>query len=113
MTTEYIYGDGSANVYTVTPTTIEYDPVKPEFSSSGIYDGGEPIKKAITTDQFETITAAMEKAFASKSEHIKNREKGTGSVSIYGKQTASFILARGSAAKRELEAALKKVAGTD
>ncbi|MCP4437666.1 MAG: hypothetical protein GY810_01870 [Aureispira sp.] len=115
MTTEYRYGDGSANLYVVTPTTIEYDPMKPKYSSSGIYDGGEPVKKTITPEEFAEITIQIEKAFANKSEHIQNREKGTGSVSVFGatQNNGSFILARGSKAKRELEAALKKVVGND
>ena len=37
---DYVYGDGSANVYRMTPRELHYVPVKKENSSSGVYSGG-------------------------------------------------------------------------
>ena len=39
------YGDGNGNQYFIEQESIEYKPVKPKFSSSGIYDGGDYLKK--------------------------------------------------------------------
>ncbi len=38
------YGDGNGNQYIIEQDSIEYIPVKPKFSSSGIYDGGDHVK---------------------------------------------------------------------
>ncbi len=39
------YGDGNGNQYIIEQDCIEYNPVKPKFSSSGIYDGGDYVRK--------------------------------------------------------------------
>ena len=39
------YGDGNGNQYVIDQDSIEFKPIKPKFSSSGIYDGGEHVKK--------------------------------------------------------------------
>ena len=41
------YGDGNGNQYIIEQESIEYNPVKPKFSSSGIYDGGDHVKKKL------------------------------------------------------------------
>ncbi|KKL89333.1 hypothetical protein LCGC14_1915730, partial [marine sediment metagenome] len=49
----YRYLDGSGNQYYIQDDmrkTIEYMPVKPLSSSSGIYDGGKYVKTEITID---------------------------------------------------------------
>jgi hypothetical protein len=46
-TSTYQYADGSANVYRIKPDSLEYIPVKPEESSTGMYSGGEPKKVAL------------------------------------------------------------------
>ena len=38
----YQYADGSGNRYRLHQDSLKYIPVKPEMSSSGIYDGGDP-----------------------------------------------------------------------
>lgn len=108
--TAYIYGDGSANVYRVTPTTIEYDPVKPKYSSSGIYDGGEPVLKNIATAAYKEVGELIATALANKAEHIEHRTKMSGSVTIRtATDTTSFILAARSKGQKDLEALLKRL----
>lgn len=65
----YIYSDGSGNTYTLDTENmmIEYDPVKPEFSSSSIYDGGEYIKKKINAQQFKKIISNINNALINSS----------------------------------------------
>lgn len=41
------YGDRNGNQYIIEQNSIEYNPVKPKFSSSGIYDGGDHMKKKL------------------------------------------------------------------
>lgn len=107
---EYIYGDGSANIYRVTPTTIAYEPVKPKFSSSGFYDGGTPVLKNITNLEYIAVVQQVEQALANKAEHIEQRTKMSGSVTIHTKDSKiNFILAAKSSAQKELEMLLKKL----
>ena len=108
----YIYGDGSANVYKVTSTTIEYNPVKPKYSSSGFYDGGTAVLKDITPVEYAEIGQLMEKALTNKIDHIENRTKGSGSVTIRtASSSTNFILAYGSKTQQELEVVLKRLIG--
>ncbi len=51
------YGDGNGNQYIIEQDTIEYNPIKPKFSSSGVYDGGDHIKKKITQQQYTKIAS--------------------------------------------------------
>jgi len=50
------YVDGNGNQYIIEQDGIEYNPVKPKFSSSGVYDGGNHVKKKITQHQYSEIT---------------------------------------------------------
>jgi hypothetical protein len=78
----YIYADGSGNVYTIAPKYIEYNPVSPEKSSSGIYSGGEYVKKAITLKDYNRIKESIGKAVSNKAIYIENRMMGSGLITI-------------------------------
>ncbi|GAI92082.1 unnamed protein product, partial [marine sediment metagenome] len=61
---------------------IEYIPVKPSFSSSGVYDGGDYIKKEISELQYNEITLIINEAIRNTESHIKNRVKTSGMIII-------------------------------
>jgi hypothetical protein len=50
--THYQYADGSANVYIIKADSLEYIPVTPEESATGMYSGGEPKKAVLTPEEF-------------------------------------------------------------
>lgn len=107
---QYIYADDSANRYVITPNQIEYIPVKPEESSTGMYSGGEPKKVSITKEQFEEISIVFERAFQTTTSHIENRMKSSGLVEKnVGNDRTSCILRPKSESLIEIETALKEL----
>jgi len=102
------YGDGNGNQYIIEKDSIEYHPVKPKFSSSGIYDGGDHMKKNITQQQYNKIASIIKEAIANKASHIKNRVKLSGAITIQeGKVVKSCILSPNSEELNEIEIILK------
>lgn len=106
--THYEYSDGSANRYVITETTIEYIPVKPEESSTGMYSGGEPKLISITTNQFNDVAKVFETAFQNTNAHMPERPKMSGLiVSTTGSSSKQAILKPDSKEKNDIESALK------
>ena len=104
------YGDGNGNQYVIEQDSIEFNPIKPKFSSSGIYDGGDYVKKKITQQQYHKIASIFNKAMANKSSHIKNRVKMSGVITIQGgKGVKSCILSSNSEEMNEIEKILKTI----
>jgi len=102
------YGDGNGNQYIIEQDTIEYNPIKPKFSSSGIYDGGDYVKKKITQQQYNKIASIFKKAIANKASHIRNRVKMSGAITMQeGKVVKSCILGPNSDELNEIEIILK------
>lgn len=102
----YIYADGSANLYFVTPTFIEYAPMTPERSSSGMYSGGEPAKVPIDESSFSIIEEVIESFTKNTADHIPDRIKMSGNI-YFVKEGKSFNLAHNSNSKNGIEAMLK------
>jgi hypothetical protein len=115
-TTHYEYADGSANRYVILPESLEYIPVKPEESSTGMYSGGEPKKIEITEVQFQTLKSLLEKAIANHEVLITDRIKMSGQISVITNNSMSaftntsneeYILNPGCAEIVSIEGALK------
>ena len=102
------YGDGNGNQYIIEQDSIEYNPIKPKFSSSGIYDGGDYVKKKITQQQYNKIASIFKEAIANKAIHIKNRVKLSGVITMQeGKVVKSCVLSPNSDELNEIEKILK------
>ncbi len=105
------YADGSGNSYVIMEDrekTLEYNPVKPEFSSSGVYDGGIYVKKTITDSQYTQIRSVLRDALQNKLIHIENRVMGSGLITIQESGTTrSCILKPNSLERRAIESLLK------
>jgi hypothetical protein len=107
---QYEYSDGSANRYVITQTTVEYIPVKPEESSTGMYSGGEPKSITITADQFNSLAKTFDLAFKNTNAHMSDRPKMSGLItSISRNATNKAILKPNSEEKQAIEEALRKV----
>lgn len=101
------YSDGSGNQYAIEQNSIEYTPVKPESSSSGIYDGGEHVKKAINQNQYEKLLLVFDKALGNEASHAKNRVKGSGLITIQqGDKVKSCMKSPNSEDMKEIERVL-------
>ena len=104
------YSDGSGNQYLINRESIEYNPVKPQFSSSGFYNGGEHVKKGITRQQYEKIKSLLTEIMANEVNHIKNRVKGSGLITLEeGNISKSCILRPVSVQLNEIERVLKEI----
>jgi hypothetical protein len=100
----YTYIDGNNNEYQIISDSVFYLPVSPIESSSGEYSGGEPMRKKISPEQFSKIEALIKSLLKDKSNHIKSRNMGCGTL-VVGKKT-TFIQSS-SKLKEELEMTLK------
>lgn len=108
------YADGSGNVYNIFRDkkgwTLEYKPVQPEFSSSGVYSGGEYVKKKISKSQYKKIISSIHKAVKNKKVHIKDRIMTSGMITIQeGKSTKTYIIKPHSTEQRNIEKVLGEI----
>ena len=104
------YSDGNGNQYIIEQDSIEYNPVKPKFSSSGIYNGGDHVKKKITQQQYNKLALIFKKAIANEASHIKNRVKLSSIITMQeGKVVKSCIVSPNSEELNEIEKILKNI----
>ena len=104
------YCDGNGNQYIIEQESIEYNPVKPKFSSSGIYDGGDHVKKKITQLQYNKIASIINEAIANEASHIKNRVKMSSTITIQeGNAVKTCIISPNSEELNEIEKKLKDI----
>lgn len=106
----YQYADGSANVYIITSDSLEYIPVKPEESSTGMYSGGEPKKTALSIQEFRNVRSMLETAKKNHAIHIPDRIKTSAMITILsGDEKTNFILKPGCKEITAIETQLKKL----
>ncbi|KKM02626.1 hypothetical protein LCGC14_1782560 [marine sediment metagenome] len=109
----YKYHDGSGNTYLIkddVKKTIEFIPIKPLYSSSGVYDGGNYTKKEINKLQYNKITSIINKAIKNKESHSKNRVKMSGMITIQEKnEKKTYILSPNSKELHEIEKILQNI----
>lgn len=107
---QYTYADGSANHYVITVSSLQYIPVKPEESSTGMYSGGEPAEVNLTEEQFENLKQLLENGIAATGNHIPDRIKMSGAITRTAKSdTITIILKPGAPEQVALESALKQL----
>lgn len=107
---QYTYADGSANRYVITASSLQYLPVKPEESSTGMYSGGDPANVNLTEAQFKSVQQLLEKAISATDNHITDRIKMSGAVTrITASDTVTIILKPGAPEQAALESALKQL----
>ncbi|MBN1700072.1 MAG: hypothetical protein JW881_21355 [Spirochaetales bacterium] len=109
-TTIYRYSDGSGNSYVIRGNSIEYIPVQPSFSSSGIYSGGERSVTGIMKADYKRLVSLFERAIENTSVHIGERRMGSGYIE---KETDgrrfNIIVEPDSNARHEIEDMLRKL----
>ena len=112
----YTYADGNNNKYVIKnegDLSLEYLPMTPSLSSSGIYSGGEPVKKAINEIQYKRLTALFNEAIDRTESHIKQRVMMSGAIDIIdGIGKRSCIIAPRSEILIKIEKTLLKILKT-
>lgn len=103
----YSYIDGNGNTYYITKNLIQYDPMTPQYSSSGVYDGGKAAKVVLNPRQFDALKILIQEVKGKHLDHILNRVKGSGQVRLH-QDKEHFILAYNTNAQKDLETLLKK-----
>jgi hypothetical protein len=114
---EYEYADGAGNRHLIDRQSIDYRPISRLESSSGIYDGGTAKRVKIDTQQYQTISTTLDRAFKLKSSRVaagKGRAKGTGMISKpdRARRLQSRILEMNSPARQQIEALLQQTIAT-
>ena len=90
-----VYTDQNNNTYTITETSVEYDPITPAESSSGMYSGGEPWKKKIDNEVFYVIETWFNDINKDKTQHLKKRIKPSIVLSVKkGKKKEKVVIAK-------------------
>lgn len=106
----YTYADGSGNRYILSPISLEYDPVTPEESSTGMYSGGEPKTVTITAEQFLRAQTVLQSAINNTAIHIPDRIKTSGAISVVDKnETKGYVIQPGCPEKVAIEQTLKEI----
>ncbi|NVM19087.1 MAG: hypothetical protein HWN80_15335 [Candidatus Lokiarchaeota archaeon] len=106
----YNYLDGNGNKYIISNELIEYIPVKPSFSSSGVYNGGDYTKKEISEIQYNKLATSLNVAIKNKKSYIENRVKMSGLIVIQEKdKEKAYILSPGSEEISKIENLLKTI----
>jgi len=99
------YYDGSGNQFIIKDDELSYKPVKPEFSSSGTYDGGEAVTITLSEQQIQQLSVLFQAAIDDTKSHIEKRLMGSGQVIFQGK---IIRLSMRSTSKSDLEKALRE-----
>jgi hypothetical protein len=102
------YADGNGNQYIITNDSLEYIPVTPEMSSSGVYSGGSYQKCTITKDDYLVIEKEINRIVNNPTIHISTRMMGTGMISIFqNEKLEKEVFVSGGDELTELEKNLK------
>ena len=87
---QIVFSDGCGNCYIFKQqieddkhASFTYDPMRPEFSSSGCYSGGEMIDKLIEIGDFNGILEWFHGLRDSQAGKAESKTMGTGVVSVY------------------------------
>jgi hypothetical protein len=94
------YADGSANHYSIDSdgdgATFDYDPVRPEQSSTGTYSGGDPRSGRLDAAQVTSLWQRIAALEGNRAVHQEDRNKGTGAFHLTDASgSRSFIIQMG------------------
>jgi len=105
---QYIYTDGNNNTWRIWKSCVEYIPITPAQSGSGIYSGGVPVTVRLEPKQYAELRQLLQQAVNDVTLHKVNREKGDSAITE--KQSDRTIyLARSSKWQKKIENWLKNL----
>lgn len=107
---QYEYADSNGNRYHINSAELEYIPVTPAESSSGIYSGGEPKTVSISPGDYKTLHEIFQKAINNQEIHILNRVMMSGSIRITeSSETTRYLIQPGCKEQIDIESTLKGI----
>jgi len=100
------YSDGNGNTWQIEGLKVTYHPVTTIESSSGIYDGGDPLSIEISEEDLTRLLEMFDAGFRNRTFRLEKRALGSGQISktIDGEQKVTVILAMRSPDKLNIEA---------
>lgn len=107
----YSYADGNANKFVLFAEgkwVLEYHPVEPMNSSSGLYSGGKFERIVVSPHMAKELVTLFEKCAKDMNSEIATRVKGSGLVVIQGNAEKRIILAPNASSKMDLENRLRE-----
>lgn len=104
--TSYEYVDGNGNLYAISNSSIVYDPVTPEESSTGMYSGGEAYTAPLEQKQFDQIEATFKKVIEHKEDISETRSMGTGTLIVLPSKK-TYIFKMNSSSKKEIDEVIR------
>ncbi|WP_052595092.1 hypothetical protein [Aureispira sp. CCB-QB1] len=107
----YSYADGSGNIYYITKEFIQYKPVIPIQSSSGVYCGGKAAQKLLNIEQFTQIKVLIQQVRKNHSDFTSNRVKGSGHLKLH-LENEVYLLGYQTHSQQKLETAFKAIFAT-
>jgi len=107
---KYTYVDGAGNRYSLNDNQLEYNPMTPEMSSSGIYSGGQPFITKLEKIDLIKLIDVLERALWSKNDHTDKRTMGSGTlIKIIGNQRQSVYLSYKSNSINEIDKIFEEI----
>lgn len=111
----YIYSDGSGNAYKVYKKEngyfLDFNPVQPDFISSGNYSGGKKAQMKVSLDFYKKTANLFNKAFNNESIHLEKRVMTSGFIKIKNGHEKSVIIHGSTNENLEIKTHLSSVLG--
>ena len=104
--TEFDYIDGNNNIYHISPKLLEYQPITPDQSSSGIYSGGHAVKKHLNNEDYQLLINAVQTALNNHAIHIEQRLMGSAMI-VYNNKKTTVLLKHDAKETQALDLFLK------
>lgn len=107
---KYMFVDGAGSKYILEKGILSYHPMKPENSSSGIYDGGTPQSIKVSKLAMIKFVDVIERSIWATDDHSEIRSMGSGTiVKTLDGSISTFYLRRNSKSMLEVESVLKNI----
>ena len=103
------YTDQNNNHYLITQDTFLYDPITAMESSSGVYDGGDPVNKEIPKATFNEVAALVKAMIDDKNLHSEKRLKGTSIIVVTQGNLNDKYFIKSNPIRDQLETLLEEI----
>lgn len=83
--------DESSNTFVITSSQFSFNPVEPIYSSSGYYDGGEPVEKTIEKLCFQKMVILAYSLMEDETIQLTQRVKGSITISMVFRESSKTV----------------------
>lgn len=103
------YSDQNNNRYSITSSSLKYDPITPNESSSGVYSGGDPVQVVLSREDYNNILNLAERIMETSEGKDVKREMLTSVLVISEEGKTRQAILKRSDERSELEDLLQKL----